>query len=174
MTESSPVDVVNALSRALLSGDIGLRRQTAHELSKDNPNHVKLVIAANESHRILLKATTVFPFNLFPDSVTIDREKLTFANRVFFRAAKIVSVPIRDILSVEADVGPLFGSVYITIRDSSTNPLSICYLWREDALKLQRLLQGYISAFEREIDCSRINESDLLELLNNLGQSDVS
>lgn len=133
----------------------------------------KLLTVAGKAHDVLLKTKTVFPFNLFPDTVTIDREKLTIADRLFFRVAKIISVPIRDILSVEADVGPFFGSIHITSRYFSTNPYSINFLWRSEAIKLQKLLQGYIIAHERDIDCSDIGKSELVNLLNDLGQGDI-
>lgn len=134
----------------------------------------ELVAAAVKSHDVLFKANTVFPFTLFPDTVTIDREKLTFARRSFFGVARVTSVPIRDILSVELDIGPLFGSVHTSSRYFITNPYSINYLWRSDAVRLQRLLQGYIIAHEQGIDCADIGKERLVALLNDLGQGDTA
>lgn len=140
-------------------------------LSKIQTNEQKLRDATARSHEVLFKAQTVFPFNLFPDSVIVDREKLSIINRFFFRVAKITSVPIKDILSVEADVGPFFGSIYLTSRYFFTNPHSINFLWRKDALELQKLLQGYIIASEQDINCFNINRNNLVGLLEDLGQS---
>lgn len=100
----------------------------------------KLAVAANKSHEILFKADTVWPFTLFPDTVTIDREKLSFATRYFFRVARITNVPIRDILSVEANIGLFFGSVKTSSRYFITNPYKISFLSRSNAIQLQRLL----------------------------------
>lgn len=130
----------------------------------------KLIDMTQKAQDILFQADSVFPFILFPDTVTLDREKLTIANRLFFRVAKITSVPIADILSVEADVGPFFGSVHLTSRYFFTNVRSIKFLSRHNAVKLQRLLQGYIIAYQRKVDCTNISTKDLITLLNDLGQ----
>ncbi len=141
-----------------------------HSDSKPETGPAKLIDLTQKAQEVLFQANTVFPFILFPDTITLDREKLTIANRLFFRMAKITSVPIADILSVEADVGPFFGSVHMTSRYFFTNARSVKFLTRGDAVKLQRLLQGYIIAHERKVDCTSINTEHLRILLNDLGQ----
>ena len=165
----SVVDVFEAVRRALLKR--GVFRDTARKTKRPRrPSPKKLVEAAEESHEILFKSDTVFPFTLFPDTVTLDREKISFASRFFFKVAKITSVPVRDILSVEADIGPFFGTVRTSSRFFVTNPKVINWLWREDAMRLRRLLQGYIIAHEQKIDCSHIEKDKLIALLDDLGQ----
>lgn len=136
----------------------------------DDPSSKKLIDVTLGAHDELLRVNTIFPFTLFPDTVVIDREKLTIANRFFFRVAKINSVPIEDILSVEADVGPFFGSVYINSKYFVANPRSVKFLRRNDAIKIQRLVQGYIIAHEKKIDCLSIDKQQLEILLYDLGQ----
>jgi hypothetical protein len=130
----------------------------------------QLLETAKKSHDILFKATTVFPFTLFPDTITIDREKVTIANRFFFQVAKITSSPVNDIQSVEANVGPFFGSVRLTSRFFYRNIRIVKYLWRADALKIQRIVQGYIIVSQKEIDCSNIDKDKLVALLLDLGR----
>lgn len=130
----------------------------------------KLYDVAIKAHDILFTANTVFPFVLFPDTITIDREKVTIVHRPFFRIAKIVSVRIHDLLNVEADVGPFFGTLHLTSRYFLNNPESINFLWRSEAAKAQRLLQGYIIAQHENIDCSKIPADELIILLDDLGK----
>jgi hypothetical protein len=145
--------------------------------SKPEKNTSDLADMTTQSHEVLFKASSVFPFNLFPDTVTIDREKVTFANRFFFRVAKINSTPIQDIQTIEAEVGPFFGTVKMTskyfITESMTNPRTLTYLWREDALKIQHLIQGYVITHERKMDCSELNKDDLVMMLEDLGRGDT-
>ncbi len=165
----SSIDIVNALTRAIEKLPRRISRNAgATDLSPSVENLLGVTI---HSHEILYKANTVFPFNFFPDTIVIDKEKLTIIARYFFWVAKITSVPIRDILSVEADVGPFFGSIHLTSRYFFTNPHSIKFLWRKDTMKIQRLLQGYIIANERGIDCSAIDKAQLEELLEHLGET---
>ncbi|MBA3757548.1 hypothetical protein H0X09_01670 [Candidatus Saccharibacteria bacterium] len=145
--------------------------QSKAEAKENGPD--ELVDVTEKAHEILFKGDTVFPFNLFPDTITLDREKITIAKRFFFSVAKITSVPVRDILSVEADIGPFFGSIHIASRYFVTNPSVVTFLWRKDTLRLQRLLQGYIIAHERKLDCSNIPTDELIKILDDLGQGDT-
>lgn len=126
--------------------------------------------AINDSFRPLAMATTVFPFTLIPDTVSIDREKLTVAHRVFVRVAEVLSIRISDILNITADVGPFFGSLKIASHVSS-QPLTVSYLWRNDALRFKRIAQGYLIALQKKIDLSPFSNPELAEMLDRLGQA---
>ena len=105
-----------------------------------------------------------------PDTITLDREKLTIATRFFWRMADITSVPVGEIMSAEVVVGPFFGSLHLTFRFFTNNEKVISFLPRHDALELQRLIHGYIIAHRREIDVSQIGKAELVKLLTELGQ----
>lgn len=125
--------------------------------------------AIRGSHEILFSATTVFPFTPFPDTVVIDRAKVTITHRTFFKVAEIVSIRIEDILNVTANVGPLFGSIHIVSRVLSPDkPYEIHFLWKEDALRLKRIMQGYIIAIQKEIDVTPLKTKELADMLNKL------
>jgi len=132
----------------------------------------KLVDLTVNAHEVLLEVSTVFPFTLFPDTVTIDREKVTIAHRTFFQVASINSTPINDIQSVEANVGPFFGSVGLVRATLSPvrSSFFVKFLWRDDAVKIQRLLQGFVLAHQKGVDCSAVEKDQLIILLNDLGQ----
>lgn len=171
----SLIDIFEAVKRAMVRR--GFIRQKVRPKKPSSTMKAKapekLIDAAQKGHDILFKANTIFPFTLFPDTVTLDREKLTLARRFFFLVAKITSIPVRDMLSVDANIGPFFGSVHTSSRFFITNPLSVNFLWRKDALRLQRLLQGYIIVHEQEIDCTHISNEDLITLLLDLGEGDT-
>lgn len=125
------------------------------------------------SNEVLATANTVFPFTLFPDTATMDRAKLTIIQRSFFGAAKVMSIRIEDILNVTANVGPLFGSLHIVSRVLNPDkPFDINFLWRSDALKLKRIMQGYIIAMQKQIDLSPLTTGELTIMLERLGEDD--
>jgi hypothetical protein len=202
-SEETALDVFEAIKRAYIrQGFIPRRRRVRHAepLADESPppaakSHKKLKAKAEpedtdahpadedperlldittSAHDILFEAHTTFPFTLFPDTITLDREKLTIANRSFFRVAKIISIAIADIVNVEADVGPFFGSIHVSSRNISVNPNSLPYsvnfLTRDAALRIHRLVQGYIIANQRDVDSSSIEKEQLIVLLNDLGQ----
>ncbi len=132
---------------------------------------LELAQTINSSHEILVTATTVFPFTLFPDTVTLDRAKLTIAHREFFWTSEVMSIRIEDILNVTADVGPFFGSLKIFTRFFSTDkPYTVSFLHRRDALKIKRILQGYVIALQKNIDCSTLPTPELANMLDDLGR----
>jgi hypothetical protein len=126
--------------------------------------------AIGHSNEILVRAQTVFPFMLFPDTITIDRGTLTISHRSFFKIAEVISIRIEDILNTTANVGPFFGSLKITTRFFGTDKdYTINYLRRNDALKIKQILQGYIIALRKNIDCSALSPNELARMLSELG-----
>jgi hypothetical protein len=132
----------------------------------------KLQQAVVGTRQVLFEATTVFPFTLFPDTVVVDREKLTVTHRIFFQVAEVMSIRTEDILNVTADVGPFFGSLKISTRFFNTKkPYRVNYLWRNDALRIKRIVQGCIIARQKGIDCSAFEAKELANMFDELGQA---
>jgi len=130
-----------------------------------------LVQAIGDSQDVLVRATTVFPITLFPDTITVDRAKLTVTHRDFLRAGEVLSIRIEDILNVTATVGPIFGSIKIATRFFDSNkPYEVTHFWRSDALKIKRIVQGYLIAKQQEVDCSSLSTKELRIMLDELGK----
>lgn len=138
--------------------------------SEQQEVHERLIDITVKAQDILFRADTVFPFTLFPDTITLDREKLTVVTRTFFKTAMIVSVPIDSISNVEVNVGPFFGSVHMASKYFVQNIHAVNFLSRSDAVKIEHLLQGFIISHDKNIDLTDIEKEDLLVLLNDLGQ----
>lgn len=134
-------------------------QQQSHELQK----------AVDFAQDVLLKAESTFPFVLFPDTITISRMKVTLTHRSFFRTAEVISLQMSDILNVEADVGPFFGSLSIFTRIYGTEPLRITYLNRKSTIDAQRIIEGFMIAKDKAIETSEIKTPELVQLLLQLG-----
>jgi len=130
----------------------------------------KLTSLAEGARDNLFVAKTVFPFSLFADTIKIDRQKLTIVHNDFFWKSQTTSTEIKNIMNIEADIGPLFGSVTITSKHFRNNTQTIRYLKRSDVTTAQRLLQGFMIAQRAKINTDGINKPQLLKLLNELGQ----
>ncbi|MDB5183380.1 MAG: hypothetical protein JWO07_61 [Candidatus Saccharibacteria bacterium] len=124
----------------------------------------------SQSHQLLMSANTVFPMSLFPDTVTVDRTKVTITRRDFFWSSDTLSIRIEDVLNVQVSLGPLFGSLTIASRVMSTiDHFKIGHLWRSDAIRLKHIIQGYMIAQHNKIDTSHLSKKDLIETLIELG-----
>lgn len=129
---------------------------------------LKKIVA--QSHEVLMSVNTVFPITLFPDTVSIDRTKVTIARRDFFWTSDVISFRVEDILNVSAAVGPLFGSLTIASRVMSTvDHFQIKHLWRTDAIRMKHIIQGYVIAQHNNIDTAHLEKRELIETLVELG-----
>jgi hypothetical protein len=150
------------------------RREINNLTDEENKDLAKLKNIVNESKNILVQAKAVFPFNLFPDIITLDHHKLTIVYKKFFGIQESISVPIENIKNVQANCSPLFGSLTITSDHFVNNTQEVNYLWKKDAQEIQRMVQGAIVAHTEGIDLTKIDAKDLKKLLNDLGKGEAS
>jgi hypothetical protein len=133
--------------------------------------------AIKDSSEVLYTANTVWPFTFFPNTVTVDRTKITICQRNFFMVSEVKTIRIEDVLEIRSTAGPLFGSIQISIRvfdNDQEKPYKVDYFWRNDAIKLKRVIQGYAIALQREIDCSSLPTKELANMLHSLGKDHPS
>jgi hypothetical protein len=124
------------------------------------------------SHEVLAGARTVIlPVNLFPDSVTVDRTKVTIVKRTFFWSAQVITTRIEDILNVTSNFGPFFGSLTISTRImNSTDHYEINYFWRKDAQYLKQIIQGYMITQHNRIATKHLTRQQLIDTLLEVGR----
>ena len=175
-------DVSNLHPDKLLFGQAlqikGRTRGQAKPSSVDETNYdyvdpkEDLHTIVQKSHEILAGATSVIvPMNLFPDSVVVDRTKITITKRSFFWSSIVISVRIEDVLNVTCSTGPLFGSLAISSRVmNSTDHYEVGYLWRNDAIYLKEIIQGYVIAHHNHIETSHLGREELVQTLIEIGR----
>lgn len=146
-------------------------KQGAKNDGKDrNKDLQKLKEVTKESQDIILSARSVFPISLFPDTINVDRHKLTIIYKTFFWTVQTISVPIADIKNIQADLGPFLGSLTITSDHFINNTQMINNLWRNDVKCIQELVQGAMVAKKESIDITKVKTGELKGLLTDLGK----
>lgn len=127
------------------------------------------------SHEVLAGARTVpLPVNLFPDSIIVDRTKITITRRTFFWTSQVITMRIEDVLSVTSNFGPFFGSLLIATRImNSTDHFDVNYFWRKDAEYLKQIIQGYVIAQHNSIETKHLSKDELIKTLLELGRDSV-
>lgn len=164
------------VTREFLKQDISSLKPTTRAKPRTNTTDDaksvrKLDKMVAQSKEVLASAQTVIlPNNLFPDTVVVDRQKVTINQKTFFWSSNILSIHIEDILNVSTSTGPLFGSLTISSRVmNSTDHYVINYFWRSDAIRLKRIIQGYMITVHNGVDTSHMPKEELIEKLNELG-----
>lgn len=177
ITITPPANILSTGSFPRLSLDKSHERQDNQQAERKDKQRVQQQIKQKDlqkivkrSHEVLMSANTVFPITLFPDTVTVDRTKVTITRRDFFWSSDVLSIRIEDVLNVSASVGPLFGSLTVASRVMSTiDHFTIRHLWRNDAIRLKHVIQGYVIAQHNNIDTAHLNKKELLDTLIELG-----
>jgi hypothetical protein len=131
----------------------------------------ELTEAIGHSQDVLCRARTVFPFTLFPDTVTLDRSRLSVTRRDMIKTGAVFSIRIEDMLSIVASVDMFFGSIKISTRFfDEAEPYTVRFLKRADALRIKRIVEAYLIARQRGIDTNGLETSELASVLDELGK----
>ncbi|MGB4758992.1 MAG: hypothetical protein WBP26_02955 [Candidatus Saccharimonadales bacterium] len=124
----------------------------------------------SQSHEVLAKARSIFPFAFFPDTIIVDRTKITIVKSDFFFSSNTISIRIEDVLNVSIGLGPIFGTLTISSRVmNSTDHFTIEHFRRADAIHLKHLIQGYMIAQHNNISTSHLSREELIDTLCELG-----
>lgn len=140
-----------------------------YDVSETKKGEKKLNDLIGKSQTTLLKISNIFPFDFFPDDVVIDVNKVSVINRPFFFSSYVHSVSIKDVFDVLVETNVLFATLRIVDRNFMENVLSVNYLWKSDAFKARRIIQGLLVAAREGIDLSKADEKNLRTKLEELG-----
>jgi hypothetical protein len=147
-----------------------LSAQEKTEREKELDAIVNLKKTVSQSHEVLAKATSTFPFSFFPDTIIVDRTKVTIVKNDFFFSSSTISIRIEDVLNVSIGLGPIFGTLTISSRVmNSTDHFTIEHFRRADAIHLKHLIQGYMIAQHNNISTAHLSREELIDTLCELG-----
>lgn len=146
-----------------------LDRNKAKEKAESADEKQKLQALLAESNTVLMKFKSVFPFDFFPDEVTIDIKRVNVITREFFSSERIHSIDIEDIEDVVVDTSLFFATVTLVVRGFIENCVEIKFVKNHEALKARRIIQGLITACKEKLDLSKINDRNLLAKIEEMG-----
>lgn len=121
---------------------------------------------------ILLSIRSMRLFDLFPDKLIIDENKVSFIYKDTFGTKSIHSVLIENITYVEAHTSLISGSLVVIDSSNYRHPieLRINNLRKEAAIRARKLIQGLIHAKILKIDFTKYSTFDMEKSLEELGE----
>lgn len=125
----------------------------------------------DRAHKVLLKRNTLFPFDLFPNTLIIDYNKMDIIYRHFFRTSQTVSVPIARINHVTVDSIFFLSTLKVEVKGMDKNPAPLPFLRSRDAHLAKNLLLGLVGAHAHGIDLSRLSGQAVIDKLVEIGRS---
>lgn len=144
------------------------KRQAAITRTK-NTNDLDLLV--NSSQSPLLHTKSVFPFDFFPDQLSIEIAQINVVKKNFFFTHHIQSIPIKNVADVFLQTSLLFASLKIIDSSYIENSVKIEYLKKDDACRARRIIQGLVVANKEGIDLNGIPTSSLIQKLEQLGNA---
>lgn len=136
---------------------------------KKDKHRQDLLDTADTIQDYLFKATSVFPFDLVPNTISVSRMKIAITKRDFFRVSEVMSVLIDDVLNVEANTGPFFGSIKVYTKIYGNDPQEVRWLPRDTTVEFKRIVEGLIIAKKQGIDVMDFGKGECRSLLMRLG-----
>lgn len=122
----------------------------------------------------LITIRTVFPFRFFPCILTLDREKITISDYLFFFTREVENILIKDIVSITTVEDLFFANFSIISGLRLNKQYSMSFFWKDDARKLRRICEGLRIALKEEVDVLKVDNSSLVNRLEEIGTANPS
>lgn len=126
---------------------------------------------AEKSRQIVIQVSAVFPFDVFPDTIIVDINKVEIIHRSFFMTESVLRLLYADIRTVIVSSGPLFSALMIETSLYPKNIDPIGYLHRADAIRTCRIIMGLVMCEREKIDVTRISTVHLAHYLEEIGRA---
>src|SRR6185369_8263756 len=90
-----------------------------------------------DTNNLLFAAYSVFPFDVFPTQIIIEKTKVGIKHQIFFLTSQIQSIMISDISNVEVDTSIFLSTLKLTNRLPAFPAIVVKNLRHEDAFHAQ-------------------------------------
>lgn len=116
----------------------------------------KLEDMASKDATVIAQVRTIFPFKLFPTTLTVDRSKLTIDNQYFFWSHERKTILIQDIMTITIETDLFFATIKIEDRLAPINVATVRYLPKQAAEKFRTIAEGLRLGLHDNIDLSKV------------------
>lgn len=137
------------------------------KLKKTHSDRLKSLV--NRGRVYLFRTSAIFPFDLFPDELSIELDQVNVCIKSFFLTGESRSILIKNIADIYLSTSFLFASLKIIDTSYIENSVEISYLRKDEAERARRIIQGLILASKEEVDLSKIDPKRLLSEAERIG-----
>jgi hypothetical protein len=128
---------------------------------------------AERSDKVLFSTKTVFPFDFFPDTLTINGNKIDLVISNFFFSSATTSIPLRDIANVEIETSPFFAKLKIVNIRYPMEPVEMSYLKKGEAVKAKNIIDGLLVSMSQGADVAAVDPKKMQAHIEKVGTSAV-
>ncbi len=166
------------------ASDAGINKQEVHKealkevLKEDIVSATKTREAVKKlmevSPRSLFTTKAVFPFQFFPDSLSIEETRVNIITKQFFYTQHLTAIGIENIIDVSVQTSIVFATLHITSRmyvQNVVEPFEINFLKKRDAIKARNIIEGLRIMTAKSIDTTKIAVNELINEVEELGRA---
>lgn len=124
--------------------------------------------------KVLYQLKSVFPFDPFPMTLTIEPTVIHVVDQSFFFSHAILTLSIRDLLTVELDTGLFFATLKFQQAPPIQPALEYNLFWKSQALKARRIIQGLIIVNKEKLEIPDMPIPELNEYLEKMGSTQTT
>ncbi len=156
----SPVQQISQLTDQALQEE-GKNEQTKNEATKKEEDKQTISDLVKKSNRLIISIPSLFPWDLFPNTILVEESRVTFIFRQFL-ASQTHSVDIKDISNVFIQSSLFFATLQIVSRTFIQNDITIGHLDAKKANRVQMVIEGLRTFSENNIDTSNYEVNELI------------
>lgn len=134
---------------------------------KINTDEQKLDDMMTKSNRIIISASSMFPWDFFANTINVEETRVTIIHRQLF-ASQVHSVDIKSISNVFIDTDLFFASLTVVSATFKENSIKIMKLRKSQAVLTRRIIEGLRMFIEKDIDTSKYSTAELVSKLKQL------
>lgn len=135
--------------------------------ARDARNKRQTEEMVRKSNREVFSISTLFPWELFPTTIRIQENKVSFIFRQFLTSQE-QDVDIRDISNTHIDQGFFFAELKIISNTFANKPVVVDHLRKKDAQRARMYIQGLQLFNQKNIDTSDYEIKELIQKLEEL------
>ncbi len=150
----------------------GLEESVKNHARHREANRQSVEDMVNASNRILLRISSVFPWDLFPTTIVVEETRITIIHRQLF-SSQVHSVDIKNIANIFIDTGILFAQLTIVSNTFAENQIIIDRLWKKEAILMRRIIEGLRMFISHDIGTTNYSIEELIGKLKELSTTKI-
>jgi len=127
--------------------------------------------ALNQANEVLFEFETVFPFDVAPDKIVLDRFKISIIKKELLGSERITTIPLGGSMSVKVNTGPLTSQMVLT--DPDQGEVKIENVSTEDAQRFRELIEGIVVGIRSGVNLLGMSKEELIKQALNWGAVQV-
>lgn len=128
----------------------------------------------NDGNEFLYKFKSLFPFELFPDEVILDKLKITIIQREAIIYKRVTTIPLTGTVNVQISRGILTSQ--ISIIETSTlkqEEVIIKHVLNSDAARFHQIVEGIVIGMRQGINFIEMNKDETLTSAKKWGAVEI-